>query len=239
MTILDALPALRDHGTVQVCSVPLHHTAVYRRLLLQAPTTGRCPVLLSGHALASLRQGWDPAPALAELETRDAGAVLAERYPDGCLYHADCLAPFGTTFPGLASATPGLELLERAEIVETAAEEAYLPDEPLLGLVPVRRPADIPAAAGWFGMGTSWDDVVAVSAVLRSWEDRFGATLVGLGHASLELAVAAPPWEPSECLAIAAEHYAFCDDTYRGNPGTLRDYANLLRGATRWSFWWD
>ena len=21
--------------------------------------------------------------------------------------------------------------------------------------------------------------------------------------------------------------------------GTLRDYANLLRGATRWSFWWD
>ena len=51
--------------------------------------------------------------------------------------------------------------------------------------------------------------------------------------------MAAPPWERSECLAIAAEHFAFCDDTYRGNPGTLRDYANLLRGSTRWSFWWD
>ena len=68
---------------------------------------------------------------------------------------------------------------------------------------------------------------------------RFGAVLVRMGRATLELAVAAPPWERSECLAIAAEHYAFCDDTYRGNPGTLRDYANLLRGATRWSFWWD
>jgi hypothetical protein len=87
-------------------------------------------------------------------------------------------------------------------------------------------------------MAGSPHDVVAVSAVLRSWEDRFGATLVGLGHASLELSVAAPPWEPTECLAIAGEHYAFCDDTYRGNPGTLRDYANLLRGNTRWSFWW-
>ena len=78
-----------------------------------------------------------------------------------------------------------------------------------------------------------------LSAVLRSWEDRFGAVLVRMGRATLELAVAAPPWERSECLAIAAEHYAFCDDTYRGNPGTLRDYANLLRGSTRWSFWWD
>jgi hypothetical protein len=237
-TALDALPSRRDHGTVQVCSVPVHHIAVYRRLLLEAPTTGRCPVLLSGPALASLRAGWDPAPALAELETRDAGAVLAERYPGGCVYHADCLAPFGATFPGLAPATPVLELLERAEIVETAAEEAYLPDEPLLGLVPVPRPADIPVAAGWFGTGTSSADLVAVSAVLRSWEERFGAVLVGMGRATLELAVAAPPWERSECLAIAAEHYAFCDDTYTGNPGTLRDYANLLRGATRWSFWW-
>ena len=109
--------------------------------------------------------------------------------------------------------------------------------EYLLGLVPVARAGDVPAAVGWAG-AERWD-AATVSAVLRSWEDRFGAVLVRMGRATLELSVAAPPWERSECLAIAAEHYAFCDDTYRGNPGTLRDYANLLRGATRWSFWWD
>jgi Domain of unknown function (DUF4253) len=239
MTILDTLPSLRAHGAVQVCSALFDHVPVYRKLLLEAPITGRCPVLLSDHALASLQEGWDSAPALAELETRDPGVVLAERYPAGCVNHADCLAPFGKAFPGLSPATPGLELLSRTEIVETAAEEAYLPDEPLLGLVPAARPADVPVAAGWFGMRRSWDDVAAVSAVLRSWEERFGALLVGMGRASLELAVAAPPWERSECLAIAAEHFAFCDDTYKGNPGTLRDYANLLRGCTRWSFWWE
>jgi Domain of unknown function (DUF4253) len=81
-------------------------------------------------------------------------------------------------------------------------------------------------------MAGSPHDVVAVSAVLRSWEDRFGATLVGLGHASLELSVAAPPWEPTECLAIAAEHYAFCDDTYRGNPAARERTSRTVPGSS-------
>ena len=161
--------------------------------------------------------------------------MLAALYPPGCRYHPSCLAPFGGSFPGLAPATTGVALLTRAEVVESAVEEAMLPCDPLLGVVPAARPADVPAATGWTGAGA---DAVGVSAVLRSWEDRFGAVLVRMGATSVELSVAAPPWERSECLAIAAEHYAFCDDTYAGNPGTLRDYANLLRGATRWSFWW-
>jgi hypothetical protein len=154
------------------------------------------------------------------------------------VFHPDCLAPFGAAFPGLARPTAAAALLRPDEVVTVAVEEAELLGEFLLGLVPVARPADVPAALGWAGAGVGWDAAM-VSAVLRSWEDRFGAVLVRVGRATLELAVAAPPWERSECLAIAAEHYAFCDDTYRGNPGTLRDYANLLRGCMRWSFWWD
>ncbi len=239
MTTLDTLPPLRSHGAIGISRGPLDDLGLYRRLLTEAPVTGRCPVLLCRSTLASLRSGWDPVSALAELEHRDPAAVLAERYPAGCRYHPSCLAPFGGSFPGLAPATTGVALLTPAEVVETAVEEAVLPCEPLLGVVPVRRPADIPAATGWCGTSGSWDDVVGVSAVLRSWEDRFGAVLVRMGATSLELSVAAPPWERSECLAIAAEHFAFCDDTYEGNPGTLRDYANPLRGSTRWSFWWN
>lgn len=234
--MLATLPPLCSHGPVEVSRGPLDDLGLYRRLLLDAPTARRCPVLLGDSALSSLRSGRDPAPALAELELRDVAAVLAERYPPGCRYHPGCLAPFGGAFPGLAPATTGVALLTAAEIVEAAVDEAVLPCAPLLGIVPVARPADVPAATGWRGAG---DDVVAVSAVLRSWEDRFGAVLVRMGATTLELAVAAPPWQLSECLAIAAEHYAFCDDTYRGNPGTLRDYANQLRGSTRWSFWWE
>jgi hypothetical protein len=239
MTILDTLPPLRRRGPLQVTAGPFDDLALYRRLLLEAPSTGRCPILLRGHALAALPDGWDPRPALAGLERRDAAAVLAERYPGGCVHHPNCLAPFGGSFPGLAAATTGAPLLTREEVVEAAVEEAELPSEVLLGMVPVTRPADVPVAVGWLGTSGSWPDVVGLSAVLRSWEDRFGAVLVRLGRATLDVAVAAPPWERSECEAIAAEHFALCDDTFAGNPGTLRDYANLLRGATRWSFWWE
>ena len=240
MTILDSLPALRNHGPLQVSHAPLDDLGLYRRLLLDAPTTGRCPVLLAGHALSSVRTERSTGD---EVLRRDVGAVLAARFPTGCVYHPRCLAPFDDgTFPGLAPPTPGIALLRPVEIVESAVEEAEGAGDPLLGLVPVSRPADVPAAVGWSGTAGSrhpWDDVAALSAVLRSWEDRFGAVLVRMGRATLELSVAAPLWERSECLAIAAEHYAFCDDTYTGNPGTLRDYANLLRGNTRWSFWWE
>jgi Domain of unknown function (DUF4253) len=239
MTILDALPPLRTHGPLQVTDGPLDDLELYRRLLLAAPTTGRCPVLLTDHALDSFPETWDPGPPLADLERRDAAAVLTDRYPGGCVYHPNCMAPFGDAFPGLAAATPSRELLTPDEVADTAVDEAACPGGSLLGLVKACRPADVPAATGWFGMCNSWDDPVAVSAVLRSWEDRFGAVLVRMNRATLELAVAAPPWERSECQAIAAEHYAFCDDTYKGNPGTLRDYANFLRGNPRWSFWWD
>jgi hypothetical protein len=237
MTILDARPPLRLRDVVRHGDTALDQLALYRRLLVEAPSTGRCPVLLSGRAPA-VERNWDRRSALAELEHRDAAAVLAARYPTGCLHHPDCLAPFGASFPGLAPATTGVELLTRAEVAETAVEEAEALGAAPLGVVETARPADVPAAVGWFGTGDSWDDVVGVSAVLRSWEDRFGAVLVRMSRASLDLAVAAPPWERSECLAVAAEHYAFCDDTYTGNPGTLRDYANGLRGATRWSFRW-
>ena len=242
MTILDTLPPLQPRGSFELSRASFDDPGLYGRLLAAAPTSGRCPVLLAGHALASLRPGRDPGPALADLERRDAADVLAKRYPGGCVHHADCLAPFGATFPGCAPATAGRALLRPDEVVAAAVDEAELVAEHQLALVPVSRPADVPAALGWSGTSGSWDgwdDVAAVSAVLRSWEDRFGAVLVRFGRATLELSVAAPPWERSECLAIAAEHYAFCDDTYKGNPGTLRDYANLLRGSSRWSFWWD
>ena len=237
MTILGTLPPLTTHGAMRVGRTPIDDLELYRRLLLDAPHTGSCPVLLGAHGLASVPGDWDPAPALAGLVRRDAAAVLADGYPTACLHHRHCLAPFGGTFPGLAPATTGAALLSAEEVVEAAVEEALLPCEPLLGLVAVSRPADVPAAVGWSGAAGA--DVVGLSAVLRSWEDRFGALLVRMGRATLDVAVAAPPWEQSECAAIAAEHFAFCGDTFSGNPGTLRDYANLLRGRTRWSFWWD
>ena len=111
MTILDALPAMHDRGTFALSRAPFDDAASYGRLLAAAPTARRCPVLLAGHALGSMQPGWDPEPALARVPRCDVATVLAERYPDGCVFHPDCLAPFGAAFPGLAPPTAAAALL--------------------------------------------------------------------------------------------------------------------------------
>jgi Domain of unknown function (DUF4253) len=64
---------------------------------------------------------------------------------------------------------------------------------------------------------------------MRSWEDRFGARVIGVGFADLYVSVAAPPATLDEALPVAAEHFAFCpDNIWQGHPHTLTGYASPL-----------
>ncbi len=80
---------------------------------------------------------------------------------------------------------------------------------------------------------------VPMAAVIRSWEDRFGARVVGVGFNTLDLSVAAPPTTELHAVHVAAEHWTFCPDSIVQGPGTLEDYAEQIRGRNAWSFWWD
>jgi hypothetical protein len=126
-----------------------------------------------------------------------------------------------------------------------------LPDRPDHGgaghllLVPATRPADAVAQLGWYG-ACNWSLTGAdISAVLRTWEDRFGAYLVSIGFAEFDLVLTRPPVTDEQCLLLADEHYAFCPDNF--SPQTFaepvlftrEEYADQLRGARRWHFWWD
>ena len=93
-----------------------------------------------------------------------------------------------------------------------------------LGLVEANRPADVPARLGRPGM----------SAILRSWEDRFGATLVMMGAREMMLSVSAPPTELHKALVIANEHRSFCPRI----PGTLPQLSRGLIRLRRWHFRW-
>ncbi|WP_312871166.1 DUF4253 domain-containing protein [Streptomyces lonarensis] len=103
------------------------------------------------------------------------------------------------------------------------------------------RSADAPAGCGWSGPVNYTGDMSAFSAVLRSWEDRFGARVVGMGFDTLLLSVASPPRDEATALRVAAEHHAFCpDNVWQNTPGgTLARYAASLVGEDVWSFWWD
>ena len=111
--------------------------------------------------------------------------------------------------------------------------------EPMLVLVPVTRPADVPAALGWEGPANHDLNGGDVSTVLRSWEDRFGAVLVSVGFDTITLDVANPPRLREDCVTLAGEHYLFCPDNIDQSSGDFDDYVELLLASDAWSFWWD
>jgi hypothetical protein len=83
-----------------------------------------------------------------------------------------------------------------------------------------------------------------LSAMMRSWEDRFGAKLFRLGFDRLVLAVERAPSTEASALAIAAEHFAFAGDdglqAYTDPPvDTIRTLAAVLLGNPTWRFWFD
>jgi len=68
--------------------------------------------------------------------------------------------------------------------------------------------------------GDQFDDPVPIAAVLRSWEDRFGARLLEVGFAEIRLLVQRPPRTIEATRAVAAEHFAFADECGAVPPGS-------------------
>ncbi|MEO3767750.1 DUF4253 domain-containing protein [Streptomyces sp. B8F3] len=148
-------------------------------------------------------------------------------------------APFGQTWPG-----PNLSYEPEANADQMAAEYAQVfadrHPQARLGLVAAACGADALTAAGWSGPA-NYDDTAKFSAVVRDWERRFGARVVGVGFDTLHLSVAGPPLHAQDALLVAAEHFAFCpDNVWQGSsPQTLAAYAERIVGMNCWDFWWD
>ncbi len=106
-----------------------------------------------------------------------------------------------------------------------------------LMLVPATRPADVPAALGWMGPVNHDLGGAEVSAVLRSWEDRLGAFVVGVGFDTLLVTLPHPA--PEDAVpGLAREHYAFCPDNIDQGAGSIEAYFPVVRSG-QWPFWWD
>ncbi len=211
-----------------------------------ARPTGLLPVVLDvgdGHGEPDR---WELMPGeMSYPGDHDAEEVLAEFWEE---YAGDAEA-----WPGLAGPGPQHHARDQEQdqdqdpdAVATRVADSLLADggplkAPHLALVPARRSADIPTAIGWTGPANNEGDTARLSAVLRSWEDRFGIRVVALGFDHLLVSVAAPPATLAEAEALAAEHVAFCPATIGpdGDP-TLRAYAeHRILAQPTWHFWWD
>ncbi|MBV2354969.1 DUF4253 domain-containing protein [Streptomyces sp. J2-1] len=197
-----------------------------------AARAGLLPVLLELGGAQGAPSDWELMPEHASYPgDHDAEDVLTE-------YWADLS---DEEWPGFApDGTPTADPDTRATVVADALTEDSRFARPHLALVPARRSADIPAVLGWSGPLNHDDDVARLCAVLRSWEDRYGIRVVGLGFDHLTVSVGAPPTTAEAALTLAAEHGAFCPDVVEpDSPADLAKYAETLPGATSWTFWWD
>ncbi|MBW8486488.1 DUF4253 domain-containing protein [Actinomadura parmotrematis] len=212
---------------------------LWARLRAEHEHSGLWPLLLDESAQPWAAGQIAPEP-VAEIGNYAPIAFMSEVWAEWAEQVADedvdDLAPFGLQCPG--PAPRGLALEDPGAVADRHAR--VLAGRGLsLGLVAVERSADVLTAVGWQGALNHNEWTAPLSAVLRGWEDRFGARVVGLGFNTLELSVAGPPVTAKHALQVAAEHWAFCPDILFQGPGTLAGYAEEIRGRTTWSFWWD
>jgi hypothetical protein len=229
--------------------------AHWGRLHHQHPRTGLWPLLLttlegSGGGSGRPWHNGELAPVAPELAERmDPDQFLAEWWgsttgaaDDEFDFEEDAVNPVPfRSWPGLAAVgPPGTDPDQHADALVTAPDGARRltrrVSDPHLGLVPAADSAGTIAACGWMTIGTEH-----ATAVVRSWQQRFGVRLCALGFDNLGLSVAWPPRTREHAQHVAAEHYAFCGDIVDQSDevSTFDEYATTLVNATAWWFWWD
>jgi hypothetical protein len=200
------------------------------------------PLEAAGHAAATIARAfaetglwpllwsWDEDPAAYldqpiepdRVDAIDVEAVLRLGWDRLAAHPADLVEPVGPHFPGLAAGS----------LVDPAAARDPFQVAELLGIaarlmiVPCNRPADCVALIGGLAVEV---DGAEISAVIRSWEERFGAVLVAAEPSLATLAITAPPSAHEQALAAAAEQLAFCPPA-EVEPGTLEQLASILVG---------
>lgn len=100
--------------------------------------------------------------------------------------------------------------------------------------VEAQRPADIPGVLGW----PLPVDLVDLTAVLRSWEDRFGAHVAVLGGGVLWLIVERPPTDRTRLERLACEIAAICPNA-AGQCGSFAGFVDTLAASNLWELFWD
>ncbi len=111
-------------------------------------------------------------------------------------------------------------------------------DEVHILLIPTDESAAVPAYLRWGG----WNACPAPEyhvAALRSWHERYGAELVGIGGDVLNLRVTRRPKDRDEALAVAREMYVYDEDIVSQGTETFAALGATLMGSDWWFFWWD
>lgn len=185
--------------------------------------TGLWPLLWSWpEDPAAYFHGHGDADAIAAANAEELMRAAWESWPP----NPEATAPFGHAFPGLAAA--GAPPTGSSDPFGILARDVRAPSGPgrRLLLVPCNRPADVLTV---LGLVTTRFEVAEVSAMMRSWEERFDAVPAEVEHPALvTLAVGSPPSGLEQARLLAAELMAAAPTGESGSPGALEELAALV-----------
>ena len=147
-------------------------------------------------------------------------------------------------FPGIAAGADDARLTVQpfGDLVEESWAESAPPGGWIMMLVPVNRPADLYSVLGT--ETTEYHSDAEATAILRSWEERFGAVPSVLTPSTLDLEVGAPPPTAEDARRLAAEHAAFGPpEEWEGIDALAEELRSTsdVPGATsahHWGFGW-
>lgn len=108
----------------------------------------------------------------------------------------------------------------------------------LIALVPTVDSWRLPAFLRFGGWNECPSDEEH-AAVMKYWEERFGAEVVGITNDVVEMLVKRPPSTKNEALALARQQYLYCQDIVDQGTETVDALASTLLGGNVWYFWWD
>lgn len=212
---------------------------VVAALVAAFPFTGLWPLIADG--LGDLDRPWFD----GEFAGPDHRALTAREILDGSFrrsLYGDDLVLDEDAFESPLQFT---EFADPVDGPNLQPHDIGLDEDGALLLVPVDRPANVPKVLGWLGP-TNYDLVgEPLSAVLRSWEERFGAVPIAITFDSLTLLVPRAPRRKrfsrkgdTQLRLLAAEHYALCPDNIDQGMDP-NDYVAGLAHWGAWEFWWD
>jgi hypothetical protein len=216
--------------------------------------SGLVPFLLSGIAGGTERP-WDTQEFrdpddVTKLDHLDPAALLRERWQQQTTEYDDYdeedegyedeefarsiaeeVAPFSRRqFPGLAQR-------EDRQLDAGQLDRALSGLGPArVALVPAGRPADALPMLGW---NEALVTALPEAAVLRSWEDRFGARLLRVGFAEISVLAQRPPRTLESARHLAAEQWAFCNECAGRGLHDVPSITASLMNSPIWTFWWD
>lgn len=125
---------------------------------------------------------------------------------------------------------------------QLAAYTDILTGKPLkevyVGLVPTIKSYEVPAYIKFGGWNACPDPEQHV-ALMKYWNEKYGANIISITGDTIECTVDNPPTTKEEAMALAREQFLYCEDIVTQGCGSISALAGTLLNAKYWYFWWD